>query len=131
MRLSRPKRLTRSADFRRVRDKGRSQSGKFLVLGVLAEPSGSALQFGFITTKRLGPAVVRNLVRRRLRSIVSEIGSEISPGHLVVTVARPAAASASRETLLKEWRWLARRAGLLPASGSLPPPPPCAGSPAS
>lgn len=117
MRLSRQKRLTRSADFRRVRERGRSQAGRLLILGVLPEESEPAIKVGFITTKRLGPAVTRNLVRRRLRSVVTEIGDDLTPGHLIVTVARPLAATASREALLKEWKWLARRAGILRTPG--------------
>lgn len=117
MRLSRQNRLTRSADFRRVREQGRSQAGKFLVLGVLPDENVTGIKAGFITTKRLGHAVIRNLVRRRLRSIVTEIGDDLAPGHLIVTVARPLAASASREALFKEWKWLARRAGILRSPG--------------
>ena len=76
---------------------------------------------GFITTKRLGNAVIRNLVRRRLRTVLSEVGGELPSGYLIVTVARPAAALATREALLKEWKWLARRAGLLASPQSAPP----------
>ncbi len=113
MRLSRDRRLARSADFRRVREKGRSQHGKFLILGVLRDENIPQFKVGFITTRRLGNAVRRNLVRRRLRSVVTELGGRIRPGHLVVTVARPASADASREALLREWHTLARRAGIL------------------
>jgi len=131
MRLSRQKRLTRSSDFRRVREQGRSHIGRLLVLGVLPAENESSFRVGFITTKRLGPAVVRNLVRRRLRSVLTELGEDLVPGHLIVTVARPAAATASRDALLKEWRWLARRAGILRSSVPSSPPPPCAGSSAA
>jgi len=113
MRLSRQRRLTRSSDFRRVREGGKSQGGRLLVLGVLPDESVPGVKIGLITTKRLGPAVTRNLIRRRLRSVVSELGDQLLPGHLIVTVARPLAAQVSREALLKEWRWLARRAGIL------------------
>jgi ribonuclease P protein component len=113
MRLSRHRRLTRSADFRRVREKGSSQGGRLLVLGVLRDESVPDLKAGFITTKRLGNAVIRNLVRRRMRTVVTELGDLLLPGYLLVTVARPAAAQATREALLKEWKWLARKAGLL------------------
>ena len=113
MRLSRQRRLTRSSDFRQVREAGKSHGGRLLILGVLADEAVPGIKVGLITTKRLGPAVTRNLVRRRLRSVVSELGDLLLPGHLIVTVARPLAAKASREALLKEWKWLARRAGIL------------------
>jgi len=122
MRLSRQWRLTQSSDFRRVRESGSSQGGRLLVLGVLRDGAVLGFKVGFITTKRLGNAVVRNLVRRRLRTILTEVGEELPSGYLLVTVARPAAALATRDALLKEWKWLARRAGLLAPTQPAPPP---------
>ena len=121
MRLSRQWRLTQSSDFRRVRESGSSQGGRLLVLGVLRDGAVPGFKVGFITTKRLGNAVIRNLVRRRLRTVLTEVGGDLPSGYLLVTVARPAAALATREALLKEWKWLARRAGLLPSTPAAPP----------
>jgi len=113
MRLPRDHRLTRSVDFRRVREEGVSFGSKWLVLGVLRDPQEVRFRVGFITSRRVGGAVVRNLIRRRLRSVISEVGDRIIPGHLIVTVARPAASSVHRDVLCAEWKRLATRAGLL------------------
>jgi ribonuclease P protein component len=118
MRLPRERRLARSADFRRVREDGVSHRGKWLVLGVLRDSREPSFRVGFVTSRRVGGAVTRNLVRRRLRSVLSEVGDRILPGHLIVTVARPGSASVHRDVLGAEWQRLAAKAGLLrPKSG--------------
>lgn len=112
MRLPKKRRITRSGEFRRVREEGASFRGRNLILGVLAEGSLPDIKVGFVTTKRLGTAVMRNRVRRRLRAILVEVGDRILPGRYLVTVARPSAAEASYEALKREWLWLGHRAGI-------------------
>jgi ribonuclease P protein component len=87
-----------------------------LRLSVVAEPGGSATRFGFITSKRVGEAVVRNRVRRRLREVCRLERPGISPGWLVVTVAKSAAAKATYAELREEWLLLARRLSIFPRS---------------
>lgn len=114
MKLPRSRRITRHADFQRVRNQGRSIQGRFLVLGYLADPAlGEPFRLGLITTKRLGGAVVRNRVRRRLRAIVQRTGHRIELPHWIVLVARGAAAEASSAQLEKEWNWLMHRVPLI------------------
>ena len=68
--LSFPKtrRLTASSQFELVRKDGRTQRGKLLMLGVLAEARVDGLRAGFVTSGRIGGAALRNRVRRRLRT---------------------------------------------------------------
>ena len=68
---------------------------------------------GVITSRRVGGAVVRNRVRRRLREVLRLTHSERVPGHWVVLIARRAAADASFAELRQEWLRLAGRAGIL------------------
>ena len=69
---------------------------------------------GLITSRRVGGAVARNRVRRRLREILKSCVTEIPDGYLVVVVAKSAAAEASFEQLKAEWLLLARRLSILP-----------------
>jgi len=69
---------------------------------------------GIITSKRVGGAVVRNRVRRRLRELVRHTRAHFLPGCLIVVIAKPAAAAASFEELREEWLLLARRLSILP-----------------
>lgn len=117
VRLPKKRRISQSRDFRRVREEGKSYRGRHLILGVLADGSLRDIKVGFVTGKRLGPAVVRNRVRRRLRAILVEEGDRVLPGHYLVTVAKVPAVEASFEALKREWIWLGQRAGIFaPAS---------------
>ena len=117
-------RLTSAGEFRRVREKGRSWGGRFLVLGVLtgAPPDGNhPARIGFVTSKRVGGAVVRNTVRRRLREAVRVVRPHLKVGCWVVLVARYTAAKASTAELAQEWLRLARRASILMSDPSSSP----------
>lgn len=72
---------------------------------------GSVSRFGFAVGKRVGGAVVRNRVKRRLR----EIGWALDPppGWDIVVSARPAAAGATYAALHASLAGLLRRAGVL------------------
>jgi RNase P protein component len=62
-------RLRRRADFASVYDRGRILNDPLLVLRV--SPNGlSHNRYGFVVSKRVGGAVVRNRVRRRLQEVV-------------------------------------------------------------
>ena len=61
---------------------------------------GHPARFGFTVTKKLGTAVVRNRIRRRLREIVrEETGQQALPGCDYVIVAREAALRRSASAL--------------------------------
>ena len=118
LRFPKAARLTTTWEFHRVRERGRSWGGKFIVLGVLtdAPPDGvSPARIGFITSKRVGGAVVRNTVRRRLREVVRATRPQLRAGCWLVLVARHTAARASARELTEEWLRLARRASILVA----------------
>jgi ribonuclease P protein component len=105
-------RLTRSADFSRIKLEGRTDRGALLIIGVLPV-NEKRFRAGFVTSKRVGGAVERNRVRRRLREIVRLHQQQIADGFWIVTIARPAAANASYAALEHEWLRLAERASIL------------------
>src|SRR5438067_9690694 len=110
--MSRPLILNR--EFQRVRADGSSIRGETLTLGFLknASPS-SAARAGFVTSKRVGSAVSRNQVRRRLREIFRKHQHELKPGTWIVTVASTRAGRAPFSALEDEWLRLAHRASIL------------------
>ena len=113
-------RLKRSGDFRRVREQGESFTGRWLVLGVWRPTHLDSLesqqpQFGVVTSRKVGGAVIRNKVRRRIRHIQQSQYPMVSGVFWCVTVARFRAASATFAELEAEWRKLAKRAGVLSA----------------
>ena len=114
MKFSKSRRITRRAEFSRVRSKGKSISGRFLVMGYLKDDSlTEPIRLGLITTKKIGNAVIRNRVRRRLRGILQRNGDQLVPGYWMVLIARNSAAAASSEQLEKEWKWMTRKVGML------------------
>ncbi len=107
------RRLKLSREFGRVRTEGRTVRGGLLLLGVLDLADASEFRVGLVTSKRIGGAVIRNRVRRRLREIVRRHQHEVRPGVWMVLVARPPAARATTAQLETEWLHLIRRAGLM------------------
>ena len=107
------RRLTRASDFDRVKEAGHPERGRFIVLAALTVQNSGATRAGFITSGRLGSAVVRNRVRRRLREIVRKHQHDLREGLWIVVIARPAAAKASYHALEDEWLRLAKRASIL------------------
>jgi ribonuclease P protein component len=54
-----------------------------------------AVRFGFIISKQVGGAVVRNTVRRRLKAVCAEALSRVPQGTDVVIRALPSSATAT------------------------------------
>ena len=80
---------------------------------MLRESEEEGFRAGFVTSRQLGSAVIRNRVRRRLREIVRQHQHEIIKGACIVTVGRAAAAAATYRELEDEWLRLAKRASIL------------------
>ena len=95
--------MKRASECAMVRKAGQSEAGRVLILS--AAPMANAQQhsrFGIITTKRIGHAVVRNLLRRRVREILREHGAPLETGLSVVIVVRNRAAMADYAALEKD-----------------------------
>lgn len=104
--------LKRPQDFAEVRRKGRSWSNSALVL--VALPNGLGMsRFGYTVGKRVGNAVVRNRIKRRLREVARH--SEVARGWDLVVIARAEAASEDFQGLSFALTSLLRRARLLGA----------------
>ncbi len=87
----------------------------------VAEGTPSA-RAGFVVSKAVGPAVVRNLVKRRLRHLVRERLARLPAGSLIVVRALPPAGTASyldlEHDLDAALRRLLRTEPAVPATGS-------------
>lgn len=68
---------------------------------------------GITTGKKLGHAVVRNRIRRRLRAVYRLNEEQFLPGWDIVVVARSRSYTASFEELTRSYLSLARKAGIL------------------
>ena len=105
-------RLRQKRDFDNVFQRGRSWSNQLLVLRI-APNALPHNRFGFVTSKRLGKAVIRNRVRRRLREAIRVM--PLATGWDAVVSAKTAAASADFHELKQAVVDLLARAGILNA----------------
>lgn len=109
--LPREERLRRRREYRRVYDGGRRAAGSLLVVFELPNAEGR-VRLGITATRRVGSAVVRNRVRRRIREAYRRLKPSLPRcgGHDVVVNARDRAASCDAAALSAE---LARLLGRL------------------
>ena len=105
-------RLTRARDFNIIKKEGSSRRNKLAVLIYLnngRDTSRSAI----VTSKSVGNAVTRNLVKRRMRACIANAWSEIELGWDLVFYARTAVTSASYQELKRAIYQLLEQAGLI------------------
>ena len=101
--MTRTTTLKQNYEFRRVYNKGKSGVSPFLV--VYARPNrGKRNRLGVTVSTKLGKAVVRNRVRRRLREIYRLSQPEMKQGYDIVLVARARAVAASYPELKRAYR---------------------------
>ncbi len=95
--------LRKRSEFLLVQNTGRRAKGRHVV--VLALPNGqSGSRLGLTVSKRVGNAVVRNRVRRRLRELVRTGAVRLPSGADVVVIAYPSAASVGTLALQDDLR---------------------------
>ena len=91
--LAKANRIVAATDYRRLVRSGRRARGALtLAYGRRSEP-GSPMRMGVVVTRRVGNAVVRNRVRRRIKAVGWSLAQEVR-GLDVVFRVLPAAASA-------------------------------------
>jgi len=107
--LSVGKTLTGKAQFGSVYEKGRSWAAREVVIRVL--PNGlDDTRYGLTVSRRVGKAVVRNKVKRRLREILRKL--RLAPGWDIIVIARNTAATVDYTTLGRSVETLLVKAGL-------------------
>ena len=95
-------RLTDSPEFERVYRQGTAYRGRLFSVHAFPNEHGTP-RLGLSVSRKVGNAVVRNAVRRRLREVFHACISEISGDVDLVVSARPAAADAGFEELRQEF----------------------------
>ena len=104
------KTLTGKDQFELVYEKGRSWAAREIVIKAL--PSGlDATRYGLTVSRRVGKAVVRNKIKRRLREILRQMN--LPPGWDIIIIVRNPAARADFTTLGRSVGKLLIQAGLI------------------
>lgn len=81
--------------FKRTYTEGKSAATKDLVLYSLNLTSDEQTKVGLSVGRKVGNAVTRNKVKRRLRAVVRDYADALEPGFFLVFVVRPRAALSS------------------------------------
>ncbi len=102
-------RLQKNRAFQYVYRKGHSVACRNLVM--LAAP-GRELKVGFSVSKKVGNAVTRNKVRRRLRECFRPLLGDVKTG-LYIIIARPSAAKATFQSLQRDTQYLLKKQNAL------------------
>jgi ribonuclease P protein component len=92
-------RLRHSADFVRVTRTGRRCARACLVVHLELGPGPAQPRAGFVVSKAVGGAVVRNAVTRRLRALVRDRLDRLPTGSSLVVRGLPPAATATSALL--------------------------------
>ena len=107
--MERRYRLKKNRAFQYVYRKGHSAACRDLVM--LVAP-GRELKVGFSVSKKVGKAVIRNKIKRRLRECFRPYLGDVKTG-LYVIVARSSAAEAAFADLRKDVRYLLKKQNAL------------------
>ena len=109
--------LKKNYEFRRLYSKGKSTATACLAL--YCRKNGSVRnRIGYTVSNKIGHAVVRNRIRRRLREIYRLNEAQFQPGWDIVVVARTRAVEAPFEKLTASYLALAAKAGVLLPGGA-------------
>jgi ribonuclease P protein component len=117
--------IKKNIDFQQVFEKGHSINGRYLVVYFLHNQQGFH-RFGFCVGRKLGPAVIRNRVKRRLREVIREVyRKQDSPerdeksgywenhsGLDIVLVARKQVINANYQDIIKDYGHILLKKGM-------------------
>ena len=109
--LKRVNRLKKRYQFNYVYKSGEHFSSEHLVLYVSSSKTQS-IKVGFAVTKKVGHAVVRNKIRRRLREIIQKQLPSLKQNYNIIVVAKDNVSEASFEKLTQETTKLLNKANL-------------------
>lgn len=103
--------IKRNHEFQRLYSKGKSAASPFLAVYCRRNRMGCN-RLGLTVGKKVGGAVVRNRVRRRIKEVYRLHEGELVPGYDIVVVARVRAAYSTYHQLEKSFLTLADKLGL-------------------
>jgi len=111
--VKREERLRTAAEFSHVRTAAPRGWPHPLLVVYVAPNDGDGVRVGITVSGRVGKAVVRNRVRRRLREALKARREHLRPGYDVLVIARTASAQATWAELNHALDVLLVRAGAL------------------
>lgn len=105
-------RLKRPQDFSLVYNQGKPRFGRFVVISVLPT-NRQVSRVGFAVSKKLGNAVARNKIKRRLRAIMYNLSPQINSGFDFIIGAKRSCVNATFQELERDVFHSLQGSGLL------------------
>lgn len=106
---STPDRLKRRSDFLRVKDAGKKWISPTVIVQV-GNGETPGIRYGITATKKLGNAVVRNRVKRRLREAVRKVFTPaLEKSADIVLIGRTETATCPFENLVRDLKWCLKK----------------------
>lgn len=110
--LAQQNRLKKNKDFQMVYRQKKSFVGKYLVL-YIRKNGLNDVRFGFSVSKKIGIAVERNKIKRKLREICRLNLTSFAPGYDLIFVARGKIKGISYQLVEQEIEKLCLKAGVI------------------
>jgi len=110
-------RLTNRRDFQVLYRWGKSAANSQFVVYYRRNANTERVRLGISASKKLGNAVVRNRLRRRIKEIVRHHVERVKPHHDLIIIVRKPATIQDYGQMEKSILHVLRRAGLLTARG--------------
>lgn len=109
--LAKTQRITQGRDFSSIYKSGKRIGGRFII--VFFRPGKEKnTRVGFVVSKKVGKAVIRNRVKRRLRGMWREIMPGLKGTFDIVINARPSISESSCEELREDLLYTLKKAKL-------------------
>lgn len=106
--------LKKNKEFKKVYDNGRSYATRNLVLYCLNYEKGKKNRYGLSVSKKIGNAVVRNKLKRRLREIIRNFENEKDfKGYDIIFIARKPVVKLDYQSLKKDVEKLYKKMNII------------------
>jgi len=107
-------RIVQGDQLRHVARSGTKAPGRLFTASTVVRGDSDPSRFGFIVSKQVGGAVVRNLVKRRLRALAAQTLREHPCGMDTVIRAQAPSAGASFDELSVQWERMVSKTMVAP-----------------
>lgn len=104
-------RISESRDYNNIYKNGKKVPGRYIIVYILDNELGFN-RYGVVTSKKVGNAVIRNKIKRQIRSIIKNNLNNIKASHDIVIVARHKISGVEYDLLNKDFMVVMRKSDL-------------------
>lgn len=108
--LHREIRISNGKDYNNIYKHGKKITGRYIIV-FFTSNNRNINRFGFVASKKIGNAVIRNKYKRKLRAIVGQ-GDFKQTGYDFVIIAKKNITDAEFEDIQKDFNKVFKKAGL-------------------